>query len=42
MRVLFVFLIKVIRLMQIDSEFRELFDQVFSETVMDEYRQCPV
>ena len=37
MRVLFVFLKYTIILMQNDEEFRELFDQLSSETVMDGY-----
>ena len=37
MRVLFVFLKNTIILMQNDEEFRELFDQLSSETVMDGY-----
>ena len=37
MRVLFVFLKYAIILMQNDEEFRELFDQLSSETVMDGY-----
>ena len=34
---LFVFLKSVIRLIQIDAEFRELFDHLFSKTDIDEY-----
>ena len=37
MRVLFVFLKSMIRLMQIDAEFRKLFDQLSSETAIDKY-----
>ena len=37
MRVLFVFLKSMIRLMQIDAEFRELFDQLSSETDINGY-----
>ena len=34
---LIVFFKNIIRLMQIDAEFRELFDQLSSETAMEEY-----
>ena len=39
---LFVVLKDIIRLMQIDAEFRELFDHLFSKTNIDEYIDCDI